>query len=294
MSDNSNLSNARKFDNDEYYTQYLDIAAEIPHYKEYLADKIIYCNCDNPYFSNFYKYFKEHFSQYKLKKLIATCIRQSKKYNAIKAEYNGESERITELNSSGDFRSPICCDILEQSDIVITNPPFSLFREFVLQLVKYNKDFIIVGNLLSVINKDLFGFIKDNTIKLGYTQHNKNMIFVNGDNTYKIKARWFTNFDITQNYSELKMSKKYNADEYPKFDNYNAINVDKMKDIPCDYFDLMGVPVTFLDYYNPKEFEIIDGISRYSLLNEETIKQKQYLSNVSGKSKFFRIIVKRK
>ena len=292
MKNNKNLQSARKNKNDEFYTQYEDIAKELPYYKEQLAEKIIYCNCDNPKYSNFYKYLKDNFVEYGIKSVIATYFNANK--YTYKTVFDGNTEIVEPLNSYGDFRSPICINILQQADIVITNPPFSLFREFLLKLIEYNKKFLIVGNLLGAVNTDICTFIKDNIIKIGYTQRNKNMIFTNTDGeNIGIKARWFTNLDVNYDFIRLDLTKYYNIDEYPKFDNYDAINVDKTADIPKDYNGLMGVPVSFLDYYNPEQFEIVDAIARYSLIDKESVRRKLYLSKVDGKSKFSRIIIKR-
>jgi hypothetical protein len=214
---------------------------------------------------------------------------------------------VKELKGDGDFRSKECIELLKQADIVVTNPPFSLFREYVAQLVEYDKKFVIVGHQNAITYKEIFPLLKTNKIWLGYgfkggaahfisayedkavaSNHKEGMIRVSGVN-------WFTNLDIPKRHEDLIPYKNYTPEEYPKYDNYDAINVDKTSDIPLNYEDKMGVPITFLDKYNPEQFEIIDGIGRYSILNnEETKKAGKYLSMINGKALYFRIIIKKK
>ena len=256
MKSNQNLKKAQKTKNDEFYTRYEDIAEELPYYKKQLKNKIIYCNCDNPKYSNFYKFFKDNFHEYKLKSLIATYFNPDS--YTYKTVFDGNTEIVEPLSSYGDFRSPICVDILQNADIVITNPPFSLFREFVGVLTKYDKQFLIIGNLINAIYSNIFLLFKDNVIKLGYSQRNKNMLFTNTDGeSIGIKARWFTNLDVNCDFIQLDLTKQYNINKYPKYFNFDAINVDKVADIPVDYNGIMGVPISFIDKYNPKQFEII-------------------------------------
>lgn len=305
---NTNLKNAKKNKNDEFYTQLSDIEKELSHYRDFLRGKIVFCNCDDPYESNFFKYFASNFNFLGLKKLIATCYcgspvsgtqlllkdivdletksdRQAYKIEigeVIDTNKDGavditdvayliknKKNILTLLDGDGDFRSNECIELLKQSDVVITNPPFSLFREYVAQLIEYDKKFVIIGNKNSITYKEVFKFIKDNKIWLGYSHPNN---FLNPDGTLaKLTGltRWFTNIGIPKRNEELILYKRYYMTEedknnpnytnpdYPKYDNYDAINVDKVSDIPVDYDGVMGVPITFLDKYTPKQFDII-------------------------------------
>ena len=258
---NINLNRAKTFKNDEFYTQLADIEKELSHYKEQFNDKIVYCNCDNPEISNFWKYFNLNFNDLNLRKLIATYFDKDKsslKFEIIRDKDNIKSAPIkTKLKDNGDFRSPECIELLKECDIVCTNPPFSLFREYVDLLIKYDKQFLIIGSYNAVTYKEIFKLIKDNKIWLGY---NKCKNFLTNDNNIEsINASWFTNLDIKKCCKTLELSKSYytNPDYYPKYDNYEAINIDKVKNIPCDYNDMMGVPVTFLEYYNLEQFKIL-------------------------------------
>ena len=314
MSNNKNLRKAKKAKNDEFYTQYADIAKELPYYKEQLADKIIYCNCDNPKYSNFYKFFKDKFEEYKLKSVIATYFNANE--YTYKTTFDGTNEVIEPLNSYGDFRSATCRDILSNTDVVITNPPFSLFRDYIAQLIEYDKKFLVLGNMNAITYKEIFSLIKDNKMWLGYSIHSGDREFLvsnryslnaagyrvdeQGNKYIRVKGvRWFTNLDYPQRYNDLLLDKHYNLEEYPKYDNYNAINVNKTKDIPIDYDELIGVPITFMDKYNPEQFEIVDAIGRYALLdtqgtNENIKKRKSHACNINGKATYFRIVIKRK
>ena len=251
---NTNLHKAKKEANDEFYTQYEDIAKEIAHYKEHLKGKVIYCNCDIPYFSNFHKYFLDNFKELELEKLIVTGY--SKDGNGKCSIYNGEKSTDYDLLGDGDFRGDECIDMLQKADVVITNPPFSLFREFIKVVVDNGKDFIVVGNKNATTYKDVFPMFMSNTVFIGATIPN-DFITPLGE-TKKINglSRWFTSFNVRDN-EYLHLTKEYFSLGYPKYDNYNAINVDKVKDIPKDYDGVMGVPITFLDKYNPNQFEII-------------------------------------
>lgn len=330
MGKNAALRKADKAKNDEFYTQLADIEKELSHYKEHFKGKTILCNCDDPRVSNFFKYFALKFDELGLKKIISTCYKnqdvdlftQNDCEKAVYIEYTGNPNdptntdfstiQVKNLKGDGDFRSAECIELLKQADIVVTNPPFSLFREYVAQLIEYDKKFIILGNQNAISYKEIFSLIKQNKIWLGYSIHSGDREFgvpksyplnaagcrvdENGNKFIRVKGiRWFTNFDYIERHEDLVLYKNYSPEEYPKFDNYDAINVDKTSDIPLDYDGLMGVPITFFDKYNPDQFEIIDGIGRYSILeNEKTRAEGKYLSMIDGKAKYFRIIIKRK
>ena len=286
-SSNNNLHKAKDSKKDEFYTQLSDIENELKHYKDHFKDKIVYCNCDDPRVSNFFQYFSFNFEALGLKKLITTCYKnqdaelfsQNESEQAVYLEYEGDKNGnhvpdieeigIRSLSGDGDFRSAECIELLKQADIVVTNPPFSLFREYVAQLIKYEKKFIIVGHQNAITYKEIFKLIKENKIWLGYGfkggaahfinqhyedyaaagDHKEGMIRVSG-------VQWFTNLDINKRHEDLLLFKEYTPEEYPTYDNYDAINVDVTKHIPKDYKGAMGVPITFLDKYNPEQFEI--------------------------------------
>ena len=285
---NKNLQKAKKGKNDEFYTQLSDIEKEIGHYKEHFKGKVVYCNCDDPRVSNFFHYFSYNFEKLGLKKLISTCYKnqdmdlfsENKSEKAIYLEYTGDKNGdkipnpeeigIKNFQGDGDFRSPECIELLKQADIVVTNPPFSLFREYVMQLVEYEKKFIIVGHQNSITYKEIFKLIKDNKLWLGYgfnrnmahfinkhytdyasdTDHKDGMIRVSG-------VVWFTNIDVTKRHQDIILFKNYIPEEYPKYDNYDAIEVGKSVNIPMDYEGVMGVPITFLNKFNPDQFELL-------------------------------------
>ena len=306
---NKDLHTANKGKNDEFYTQLSDIEKEMGNYKDHFKDKIVFCNCDDPEESHFWKYFSENFEHLWLKKLICTHYETEKSsYKLeISRDIDGDwkinkkdGEKIP-LKQNGDFRSPECIEILREADIVVTNPPFSLFREYVSQLFEYDKKFIIVGNQNAITYKDFFKFIKENAVWLGHSIHSGDREFrvpehyplnaiwsrIDKDwNKYiRIKGiRWFTNLDYKERHEDLVLYKKYVPEEYPKYDNYDAINVDKTKNIPMDYTGDIGVPITFLDKYNPEQFEII----KFRKGNDE----KDLCIN--GKCPYFRIIIKNK
>lgn len=353
MANNKGLRQADRAKQDEFYTQLNDIEQELKHYKEEFKDKVIFCNCDDPYESNFFKFFAMNFNILGINKLIATCydsspiaytqlsmfpdIAEKKIANKNRKAYKIEISEVSDYNNdgavdladveyllknkknamrllkgNGDFRSEECIELLKQSDIVVTNPPFSLFREYVNQLIEYKKKFIIMGNQNAITYKEIFSLLKSNIIWLGVSIHSgdrefrvpnnyvirsKSLRIDNQGNKYirVVGIRWFTNLDYKQRHENLPFYRKYNEYDYPKYDNYNAINVDKTKDIPEDYFEEMGVPITFLDKYNPEQFEIVDGIGRYSILdNEQTKKAGKYLSMINGQAKYFRIIIRRR
>ena len=289
MSKEKSLNSAKKNKKDEFYTQLSDIENELRHYKNHFKGKTVYCNCDDTMVSKFFHYFSYNFEKLRLKKLITTCYKNQDmnafsmhdSEESIWLEYNGiksggripkpEEIGIKKLKEGGDFRSEECIELLKQSDIVVTNPPFSLFREYVAQLIQYDKKFIIIGHQNAITYKEIFPLIKSNKVWLGFgfkggathfssnyedyasaTDRKEGMIRVSG-------VVWFTNLDIKKRHEELILFQKYqgNEENYPKYDNYNAIEVSKTKDIPKDWDGVMGVPITFLYKYNPDQFEII-------------------------------------
>jgi hypothetical protein len=326
---NSYLRKASVAKKDDFYTQLTDIEKELKNYKKYFKNKIVYCNCDDPRVSNFFHYFSYNFEKLQLKKLITTCYQNKERdlfslndsKEAIYLEYEGDKNKnyipdvneieVKKLNGDGDFRSEECINLLKKSDIVVTNPPFSLFREYVSQLFEYKKKFIILGHQNAIAYKEIFKFIKSNELKLGFDNGGTKWFGVNENYQIKTESRkkiidgkkyfsmgnlvWFTNLNIVKKNNNLILYKKFNKSEYPKFDNYNAINVNKTIDIPLDYKGKIGVPITFLNKYNPNEFEIIDGLNRHSILEGPTAKSKgKYLAQVNGKPVYIRIVIKRK
>ena len=295
---NTNLHKAKKEANDEFYTQYEDIAKEIEHYKEHLKGKVVYCNCDIPHFSNFHKYFLDNFKELELKKLIVTGY--SKDGNGKCSIYNGEKSTNYDLLGDGDFRGDECVDMLQKADVIITNPPFSLFREFIKVVVDNRKDFLIIGNMNAITYKDIFPLIKDNKMFVGVSIKSGDREFAVPDN-YPLLAsgfrvdeqgnkfirvkgvRWFTSFNTHKN-DYLELTKEYNENEYPKYDNYDAINVDKTKHIPKNYDGVIGVPITFLDKHNRNQFEIV-GFRRGDDGKD---------LRVGGKEIYARVLIKRK
>lgn len=264
---NSNLHKAKTEKNDEFYTQLSDIEKELKHYKEHFKGKVIFCNCDDPEWSNFWKYFELNFDFLGLKKLVSTHFEKDKGSYKLEiiGDINGDGKVTnkdiirTPLKQNGDFRSDESIEILKECDIVVTNPPFSLFRDFISLLAEYDKKFIVVGSMNAITYKECFKLIKENRMWLGMNYIKE---FVKPDGTTQKfgNINWFTNLEHEKRNEELILYRNYNETDYPKYDNYNAINVDKTKDIPCDYFGAIGVPISFLDKYNPKQFEVI-GIS---------------------------------
>ncbi len=304
QSSNTNLHKAKNNKKDEFYTQLSDIENELRHYKEHFKNKVVYCNCDDPRVSNFFHYFSYNFEHLGLKKLIATCYKNQDadlfstnvSEQAVYLEYTGDKNGnsipdaheigVKDLQGDGDFRSQESIELLKQADIVVTNPPFSLFREYVTQLIDFEKKFIIVGSYNAITYKEIFKIIKENKMWLGYGFSGGNAYFktpysndnfvegVYNINTGLVKFRnvtWYTNLDIEKRNVDLILHKKYTPEEYPSYDNYDAINVDKTKDIPIDYAGNIGVPITFLDKYNPNQFEII-GQGQGNLYREMTEK----------------------
>lgn len=300
---NKNLHEAKTNKNDEFYTQLTDIEKELIHYKEHFKNKTILCNCDDPRVSNFFHYFSYSFETLGLKKLITTCYKnqtmdlfsQNKSEKAIYLIYEGAKQNgrvpeltdigIKELQGDGDFRSQECIELLKEADIVVTNPPFSLFREYVEQLVKYNKKFIIIGSQNALTYKETFKLIKENKLWLGYTFVKT---FAKPDGTTQTFGNicWFTNLEIKKRHEDLILYKKYKPEEYPKYDNYDAINIDKVANIPIDYEGVMGVPITFLDKYNPKQFEILG--------NEYDLNIEKGRGYINGKRLYGRIFIKKR
>lgn len=351
---NKNLNAAKKAKKDEFYTQLPDIERELQHYWQHFRNKVILCNCDDPYESNFFKYFALRFNQLGIRKLICTCYNGSPvqgdeliidfgdftddpKKLAYKVEItevkdmNGDGavdlsdvqyllkndKNVLSLLKTGDFRDPECIELLKQADIVVTNPPFSLFREYIAQLIKYEKKFLIIGNQGAIIYKEIFPYVIDNKIWLGYgfkggaahfvspyediataNDHREGMIRVSG-------VHWFTNLEIPKRNEQIDLVCRYNPEDYPKYDNYRAINVNKTTDIPCDYEGIMGVPITFLDKYNPNQFEIIwqaSGNTRAST-PEDILEKVGYSIHpedrggcgvVNGKRQYSRILIRNK
>lgn len=330
---NSALNKAKENKKDEFYTQLSDIENELRHYKQHFKDKVILCNCDDPRVSNFFRYFALNFETFGLKKLIATCYKsrdinlftqndayERAVYMIYEGDKNGNKQvdldeiEVQEFKGDGDFRSEECVELLKQADIVCTNPPFSLFREYIAQLMKYEKKFVIVGHQNAVNYKEFFPLIMQNKVWFGYGfkggaghfinthyedyatagEHKEGMIRVSG-------VVWFTNLEIDKRHEPLILYKKYTPEEYPKYTNYDIIEVSKTADIPCDYDGLMGVPVTFMDKYCPEQFEIL-GISNVM----GTDKPKDLPKNKQGGPAFYllkegeyqrmygRIVIKRK
>lgn len=344
MAGNSNLHAANKAKKDEFYTQLSDIANELKHYKQHFAGKTVFCNCDDPYESNFFKYFALNFNQLGLKKLIATCYNGSPvadtqmclfepeapygKQQKTRVPHkivitevpdtNGDGATdladvewlikndkniLTTLQGNGDFRSPECVELLKEADIVVTNPPFSLFREYVAQLVQYDKKFLILGNMNAITYKEIFPLIKDNRLWMG-TGFNLSMVYKSSytndleanrqyvrqkgydpDKHIKVPAIcWFTNMDHSLRHENIDLFKTYTKEEYPMYDNYDAIEVSRVENIPIDYDGIMGVPITFLGKYCPEQFEIV----KFRKGNDE-----KDLS-VNGKCPYFRILIRKK
>lgn len=353
MAGNKALKKAKSAKQDEFYTQLSDIEKEMRHYRDFFNDKVVFCNCDDPFESNFLKYFAMNFNSLGLKRLITTCYATSpivytqlnmfgeeiilNKEKSTKKPYKTEITEVTDENADGridladvecllrnrknaltllqgdgDFRSTECVELLKQADVIVTNPPFSLFREYVAQLIEYNKKFIIIGTMNAIHYKEIFPLIKENKLWIGYC---------NGAKTYKVAPNysgkisfenngiryvkmgntfWYTNVDIEKRHDNLVLFKMYNAIEYPTYDNYNAINIDKITDIPEDYFSDMGVPDGFLEQYNPEQFEII-GLGCGDLAKEIGITKNYrgrtdlaYTKDGKKKCPYSRIIVRRK
>lgn len=355
MAGNENLARANREKNDEFYTRLTDIEKELRHYRKHFKGKTVLCNCDDPFESNFFKYFVLNFNRLGLEKLIATCYATSpianaqlslfdvvggdeanrdKPYKAVVTTvydvtgdggidmfdvaelFKSGENTLTELAGDGDFRSPECLALLEEADIVVTNPPFSLFREYVDVLFEHEKDFLIIGNMNAITYKEFFPLLKDNKVWVGSKTFSggMDMVFpkerfdedkvkkyrIDEDGNYVINIMgciWFTNLDLKKRHEEMILIKKYNPEDYPHYDNYSAINVDKVKDIPYDYEGAMGVPITFMDKYNPDQFDILgatesEGKGFSNGLWDENSGVAQPLIN--GERKYKRIFIRNK
>lgn len=347
---NGNLSAAKNAKKDEFYTQLSDIENELRHYRDHFKNKTVFCNCDDPYESNFVKYFAMNFNTLGLKKLIATCYASSPvMYTQLtffgeeeilyedtnKKPYVIEISEVTDengdgavdltdfelilkknkprlLNGNGDFRSDECVELLKRTDIVVTNPPFSLFREYVAQLIEYDKKFLIIGNQNAITYKEIFPLIKENKMWLGFKCGD--MAFTVPESYEARETRfwvdetgqkwrsfgnicWYTNLDHSKRHEDLILYRNYSKEEYPKYDNYNAIEVGKTSEIPCDYDGAMGVPITFLDKYNPQQFEILDA-RKYALFDKQRNKNTYLIKDadgaINGKPKYARILIRKK
>lgn len=298
--ENTNLHKAKAAKNDEFYTQLTDVAKELMHYKKHFKNKIVFCNCDDPTWSAFWKYFHLNFAELGLKKLISTHY--DREEATYKMEYTGGDDNDIEvgvktpLEGNGDFRNQECLDLLDECDIVVTNPPFSMFREYVAVLMKYEKDFLIIGNKNAITYKEFFPLLKNNEVWIGCNNAKE---FLQPDGSIKKFGNigWFTNLDVAKRHEKLILWKNYTPEEYPEYDNYDAINVDKVAEIPCDYDGVMGVPITFMDKYNPLDFEIIgadeaEGTGFSNGLYIQGSKYKQCYMN--GKRIYKRIFIRKK
>lgn len=354
---NKALSAAGQAKKDEFYTQLVDIENELRHYKEHFKGKVVFCNCDDPYESNFFKYFAINFNHLGLKKLICTCYAGSPVvYTQLslfgdeevigeepsdKKPYKIEITHVDDLNGDGavdltdvelllrsvdgkptllkgdgDFRSAECVELLKEADIVVTNPPFSLFREYVALLEKYHKQYLIIGNVNAITYKEIFPLIKDNRLWLGASIHSGDREFrvpdnyplnatgcridENGIKYIRVKGvRWYTNLDYSQRHENLILYKTYTPEDYPRYDNYNAIDVSKTADIPCDYDEVMGVPITFMDKYSPDQFEIV-GRADANIAKENNpyyiagLKDKGGAPLINGKFVYKRVLIKKR
>lgn len=322
---NENLRRAKDAKNDEFYTQLSEIEAELNNYTDKFKGKVVYCNCDDPFESNFFKFFVLNFNRLGLKKLITTCYAGSavaehrggkaELYKAVvktvndttvddgidmEALFESAENELTKLDGDGDFRSPECLALLDEADIVCTNPPFSLFREYMAALMEHDKKFIIIGNKNAITYKEIFPLIKDNKIWLGNNNPAPKEFIQRDGNIKKLgNAWWYSNLDIKKNHEELIMTRKYTPEEYPRYDNYDAIEVGKVANIPYDYEAAMGVPITFLDKWNPEQFEIIGA--DFQLANPEPLPDGKtgtgrfYVRKQAGVQRLYsRVVIRRK
>lgn len=329
MAKNKSLLSANRAKFDEFYTQLSDIERELKHYRQYFKDKVVYCNCDDPRVSNFFHYFSHNFKQLGLKKLITTCYKnqnadlfsKNDSEQAIYLEYNGEMTEgnvpdpnkigIKPLKGDGDFRSEECIELLKQADLVVSNPPFSLLRSYISQLIEYDKKFIIIGSLNAVTYKDIFSLMKDNKLWIGHGFAGGNAYFktpfpkefakgVYNEETGLVKFRnvtWFTNLDIAKRHEDLILFNKYTPEKYPRYDNYDVIYVSKVNEIPMDYDGAMGVPITFMEKYNPDQFEILncnDYITNENTPHKEHGLIKDKDGTINGKATYVRIVIRKR
>lgn len=316
---NKLLNTAKTAKKDEFYTQLSDIENELRHYRPHFKGKIVLCNCDDPRVSNFFKYFALNFEILGLKKLIATCYKNNEPdlfsmntaEQAVYIIYEGDKNgnkvpdpsemEVLPLQGDGDFRSAECIELLKQADIVCTNPPFSLFREYVAQLIKYHKKFLIIGNQNAIHYREIFPLFKNNQIWLGYGFHRNCAHFISRyqdiatdadhrDGMIRVSGvTWFTNLEIQKRHEEIILYKTYNPADYPHYDNFDAINVDKTQDIPVDYDGVIGVPMTFMYKYCPDQFDIV-GILNHGCDNEFDLAK----PILNGKELYTRIAIRRK
>ena len=326
---NKYFHQAKRSKNDEFYTILSDVENELRHYKQHFKGKVVLCNCDDPRISNFFHYFSYNFEELGLKKLITTCYKNRsmdlfsdrKDEKAIYLEYEGDRNNnrvpdideieIKELRGDGDFRSEECINLLKEADIVVTNPPFSLFREYVSQLMEYDKKFLIVGTWNVITYKEIFPYIKDDKIWIGVNSNRNFSGFIvpdhyplDGtearidDNGNRIVSSnntcWFTNLEIKKRFEELILVKKYDSKIYEKYDNYDAIEVKYVKDIPKDYKGAMGVPITFLNKHNPNQFEIIGCSYSYGEPEGYHLRGKDFNVSIEGKDVYKRLFIKNK
>lgn len=311
MAGNSNLQMSRAGKTDEFYTQLSLVENEMKHYTRYFEGKTVFCNCDDPEYSNFWLFFQLNFYRLGLKKLVSTHYEEDRpSYKMEIVSTNTPQGQIgipdyvkTPLVGDGDFRSPECIEILKEADIVVTNPPFSLFREYVAQLIEYNKSFIIIGNQNAITYKETFALIQQNKIWLGY---NSGHYWFRVPDDYEEKKtdfkideegkKWrrmgnicfFTNIDIDKRHEPMLLYKTYNEADYPKYDGYDIIDVSKTADIPCDYYGIMGVPITFMDKFSPDQFEILGVANSARYLSYECY------TIINGKKIYNRILIRRK
>ena len=317
---NKTFQNAKIAKEDEFYTKITDIEKELKHYKEQFKDKVIFCNCDDPETSNFWKYFELQFDDLGIKKLVSTHFDPEKPTYKLElmCDIDGDGKRTkkdivkTPLQQNGDFRSPESIEILKEADIVITNPPFSLFKQYLAQLIEYEKKFLIIGSQNNITYKEIFPLIQQNKIWLGYYAGDMEFIvpdyYEPRETRYReengIKYRsmgnicWYSNLDVSKRYENITLYKMYNPADYPKYDNYNAIECKRVELIPIDYYDTIGVPITFLYKYNPNQFEIIGNSSTLAgaIKDKETgkIKNNPQRFYLDGKRLFDRIVIRRK
>ena len=308
MKNNANLHNAKSAKNDEFYTQLVDVEKELKHYKAFFKGKKVLCNCNDDKWSAFFKYFSMNFEHLGLKQLV--CVSYNENGHGKKYTYNGDLNdnrmvddwevNVTELNGNGSYSSDECIELLKDCDVVVTNPPFSLFRDFVSLLYQYNKKFLIIGNVNAITYKKIFPLIKENKMWLGPSITSGDRIFKvpqayelntsscgideNGDKFIKVNGiRWFTNIPHNKRNQPLDLFKKYNPTEYPKYDNYDAIECSKTANIPVDYDGVIGVPITFLDKYCPAQFEIV----KFRKGNDDKD------LTINGKSPYFRVLIRK-